>query len=263
MTAADLRLVARVSHRGVTGYARPIDDVTLEGLSGDPIGGLKPNGARFPTDQVDFLPPVPATKLVGIGKNYPEAADGKPRMSADFPTPSFFLMGPNAMAGHGSTVTLPAVFGSVLVEGELAVVMGRRAKDLTPRDAQGAILGYTIVNDFSGRDTPLDPVPAAVKKSADGFAPIGPYLNLDSRLRNFQIQTRIEGKLLQSGNTADMLCSIVECLCYVSSIMTLECYDVVSTGTPTPKPKLLPGQEVSVTVTELGTLTNRLQAHEA
>jgi 2-keto-4-pentenoate hydratase/2-oxohepta-3-ene-1,7-dioic acid hydratase in catechol pathway len=162
------------------------------------------------------------------------------------------------VTAHGSTVTLPRIFASVLAEGELAVVIKARAKNLTPATAAAAILGYSIINDLSGRDSTLAVVPPAAKKSADGFAPLGPWLDLAAELRHFTIRTTRNGEVVQEGSTRDLLFSVVECLCHITSILTLEPSDVVAMGTPPPKPKLVPGDEVSVTLSGLGTLTNRI-----
>ena len=128
-------------------------------------------------EKVRFLPPVPATKLIGIGANFP----GEEPLGSDL-HPSFFIKPPSSFTGHLTTVELPHVFRSVVAEGELGVVVRRRCRDLTRDEVPGAILGWTVVNDLSGRDSTLRVVPPAVKKSADGFAPMGPYLNLDSKV---------------------------------------------------------------------------------
>ena len=260
MSKTEERLVTRVEYKQRVSYARVLENKSIQLLDGDPIAGFSETSAILEEGMFQYLPPTPATKIVGIGKNYPE---GEETVTEPNLTPSFFLMGPNAMAAHQSTTKLPPVFKSVLVEGELGVVIKKPARNLKPSDVQDVILGYTIVNDFSGRDSFLEKVPAAVKKSSDGFAPIGPYLNLNPELRDFEIKTLIDGKVVQSGNTKDMLSNIVQCLCYITSIMTLEPFDVVSTGTPTPKPKLWPGQTVQVEISELGTLENSLEANDA
>ena len=258
MSETEENLVARVEYERRVSYARVLENQTIQLLDGDPIHGFSETAVTLDEGMFRYLPPTPATKVVGIGKNYPEGEEAtEPNL-----TPSFFLMGPNAMTGHQATTRLPPVFKSVLVEGELGVVIKKQARNLKPSEVQDVILGYTIVNDFSGRDSYLEKVPAAVKKSSDGFAPMGPFLNLDPQLRDFEINTFIDGQKVQSGNTKDMLSNIVQCLCYITSIMTLEPFDVVSTGTPTPKPKLWPGQTVQVKISELGTLENSLEAND-
>jgi 2-keto-4-pentenoate hydratase/2-oxohepta-3-ene-1,7-dioic acid hydratase in catechol pathway len=204
-------------------------------------------------EEVHFLPPVPATKLVGIGANFPDGSPPGPD-----PYPSFFVKPPSAFAAHGTVVRLPAVFQSVAAEGEVGVIVRRRCRRLRPEDVPAAILGWTVVNDLSGRDSTLHVVPPAAKKSADGFAPMGPYLNLDPVIRPFRLMTWRNSELVQEGSTGNLRFSVVDCLVHISSIMTLEPYDIVALGTPPPKPFLLPGDEVAVEVSGIGRLVNRI-----
>lgn len=254
---ASLTRIARISWKGRVCYAKPgVSTLTL--LSGSPIGGLVRSNVEVAPEEVRFLPPVPATKLIGIGANFP----GEPPAGPD-PYPSFFMKPPSAFAGHLAVVRLPLIFRSVAAEGEVGVVVRRRCRNLRPEDVPGAILGWTIVNDLSGRDSSLSVVPPAAKKAADGFAPMGPYLSLDPAIRPFQLITRRNGELVQQGSTADLRFGVVECLVHLSSIMTLEPYDVVALGTPPPKPLLMPGDEVEVEIEGIGRLHNRIGCRQA
>lgn len=246
------RNVARIRWRDAIWYAVPErEDMNL--LSGTPLEGLSPLRQRVPMNEVQFLPPVPASKLIGIGANFP----GEPSSGPD-PVPSFFIKPPSAFTGHLSTVVLPHVFRSVVAEGEVGVVVKTRSRHLRPEEVPGAILGWTIVNDLSGRDSTLSVVPPAVKKSADGFAPMGPYVNLDPTIRPFALTTWRNGEVVQQGSTADLRFGVVDCLVYVSSIMTLEPYDIVALGTPPPKPSVVSGDEVAIEVGGIGRLANRI-----
>ena len=222
-------------------------------LSGSPIDGLARTGEIVPTAGIRFVPPVPATKLIGIGANFP----GEDAPGPD-PYPSFFIKPPSAFAAHMEDVELPHVFRSVVAEGELGLVLKTRCRNLSPQEAPQVILGWTIVNDLSGRDSTLSVVPPAVKKSADGFAPMGPYLNLDPSIRPFTLTTRRNGEIVQHGSTEALRFGVVDCLVYISSIMTLEPYDIVALGTPPPKPLLAPGDEVVVEIDGIGRLVNRI-----
>lgn len=227
-------------------------------MAGSPIEGLIPTGQRVDQHDVEFLPPVPATKLIGIGANFP----GEDAASTD-PYPSFFIKPPSAFTGHGQAVELPHVFRSVVAEGELGLVVKQQCRRLTVQEAPRVILGWTIVNDLSGRDSTLSSVPPAVKKSADGFAPMGPYILLDPSLRPFFLTTRRNGEVVQRGSTEALRFGVAECLVHVSSIMTLEPYDVIALGTPPPKPLLMPGDEVEVEIEGIGRLRNRIVHRQA
>jgi 2-keto-4-pentenoate hydratase/2-oxohepta-3-ene-1,7-dioic acid hydratase in catechol pathway len=246
-------LVARVSIDGTAHYAALRAGEQYELLEGSPLTELASTGRVVRGRDAALLPPVTPSKIIGVGANYPgEEADVDRRF------PSIFLMPPSAMIASGEAIVLPHVFRSAVAEGELAVVMGKRAKALKPEDVGSYILGYTIANDLSGRDSWLEKVPAAVKKGSDGFLPIGPFLNLDAKLRDFCIVTTVNGTPAQSGNTGSMIFGIRECIAHISSVMTLEPGDVVCMGTPPPKPTLSPGDVVSITISEIGTLTNRV-----
>jgi 2-keto-4-pentenoate hydratase/2-oxohepta-3-ene-1,7-dioic acid hydratase in catechol pathway len=245
-------LIARIAWNRRVWYATP-DDAGLALLSGSPIEGLVPAGIIVDFSEAEFLPPVPATKLIGIGANFP----GEEPPGPD-PYPSFFIKPPSAFAAHLATVELPHVFRSMVAEGELGLVLKRRCRNLDPSDVPDVILGWTIVNDLSGRESSLSVVPPAVKKSSDGFAPMGPYVNLDPAIRPFTITTRRNGEIVQYGSTDVLRFGVVDCLIYISSIMTLEPYDIVALGTPPPKPPLIPGDEVMVEIDGIGRLVNRI-----
>lgn len=248
--------IARIMWDGEVWYARP-DGEDLMLLSGTPLDRLIATNRRVALKEVRFLPPVPATKLIGIGANFP----GEEPLGPD-PHPSFFIKPPSSFIGHLTTVELPHVFRSVVAEGELGVVVRRRCRDLTPEEVPEAILGWTVVNDLSGRESTLTVVPPAVKKSADGFAPMGPFMNLDASIRPFTLATRRNGEVVQRGSTESLRFDVTACLVYVSSIMTLEPYDVVALGTPPPKPSLRPGDEVAVEIEGIGRLVNRIASRE-
>jgi 5-oxopent-3-ene-1,2,5-tricarboxylate decarboxylase / 2-hydroxyhepta-2,4-diene-1,7-dioate isomerase len=243
--------IGRVQRKGETLWVTPEATGQLRVLSGEQPDQLEKTDRCIAEDEVVFLPPVEPTKLLGIGANFPgEKSPGR--------DPSFFLMAPSAMAGHQQDVKLPPAFGSVLAEGELGVVIGRRAQALSEDEVFDYILGFTIVNDFSGRDATIDPVPAAAKKSSDGFAPIGPYLLINSERQHFDIETYRNGELVQEGNTKDLRFSIEASLAHITAIMTLERFDVIAMGTPAPKPKLVAGDVVSVKISDIGALTNKI-----
>ena len=242
-------LVAQLSVEGRACYAEPLDDDTFALLEGSWREGFRRTGQTIARATATFLPPLRPTKIIGIGANFPgdEATPG---------VPSFFIKSPTAVTAHLTAIRLPPVFRSALAEGELGVVLREGGRNVSRLQAADLILGYTIVNDLSGRDPTLEVVPPAAKKSADTFAPMGPYLNLDPTLRTFDILTRKNGEDVQRGNTRDLIFDIAECLSFISTIVTLEPFDVIAMGTPPPKPKLVAGDEVSVAISGLGTLTN-------
>lgn len=244
--------VARIEWEGSAYYAKPEGEGFIL-LQGSPLDGFTESRLYVAMGDVRFLPPVPATKLIGIGANFP----GETPLGPD-PYPSFFIKPPSAFTAHLAAVELPHVFRSAVAEGEVGIIVRRRCRNLAAQEVQSAILGWTVVNDLSGRDSILKVVPPAVKKSADGFAPMGPYVNLDPTIRPFSLTTWRNGEVVQQGSTADLRFGVVDCLVYVSSIMTLEPYDIVALGTPPPKPSVVSGDEVAIEVSGIGRLANRI-----
>lgn len=225
----------------------------FELLSGDYINGFKKTGEFISSkDILRYGLPFNAGKLIGIGKNYPSAEEPPEKHI------SFFLMAENALLAHKEELVLSKRIGSLIPEGEVAVVLGKTLKNASPEEAKAAILGYTICNDFSARDTTPPESNAVIRKSSDGLLPMGPYLLLDSYLRDFDIRTFCNGNLVQQGNTQQMIHKIPDLISYISDFMTLNPFDLISTGTPGPKLKVERGNVVRVEVDDIGYLENKI-----
>ena len=123
-------------------------------------------------------------------------------------------MANNALLGHKEQLVLVKRIGAIIPEGEVTVVLSKKLKNATFEEAKESILGYTISIDFSARETDPINVPAAAKKSSDGLLPTGPFILLDSNLKDFAIKTFKNNELLQSGNTSQMLNSIPKLISY-------------------------------------------------
>ncbi|WP_281492743.1 fumarylacetoacetate hydrolase family protein [Leptospira yasudae] len=190
--------------------------------------------------------------MIGIGKNYPSPDEPEEKHI------NFFLMAKNALLPHKESLILSKRIGSLIPEGELAVVIGKTLKNASSEEAKEAIFGYTICNDFSARDTTPPESNAAIRKSSDGLLPMGPYLLLENSLRDFDIRTYCNEKLVQEGNTKSMLHKIPELISYISDFMTLHPFDVISTGTPGPKLKVERGSIIKVEIDGIGFLENKI-----
>ncbi|MFO0680457.1 MAG: fumarylacetoacetate hydrolase family protein [Sandaracinus sp.] len=220
---------------------------------GESVLARAPDGrAGEPVIVRSWLPPVTPSKIIGIGANFPgdESVPG--------PYPSFFVKAGSAVVGHGASVPLPHVFTTLAAEGELALVIARPARDVPLDRVESYVLGYTIINDLSGRDTSLPYVPPSLKKSCDGLAPLGPWLLLDPRPQPRSIETYVNGRLAGKGNTADLTFSPFFCVAYLSSLMTLLPGDVIALGCPPPKPHLAAGDACEVRIEGLGALETRI-----
>jgi acylpyruvate hydrolase len=232
-----------------------------------PLDGVEaPEGEGAPLEDVSLLPPVQRPgKLICIGLNYGAHAA---EQGLDPPeTPTFFAKFPNALAAPGSTVTLPRFSEKVDYEAEVAFVIGSRAKDVSAADAMRHVAGYTLFNDLSARDYQFKTPQWMPGKTFDGAAPCGPALvTVDEAAHDaIEIELHLNGEVMQSSSTADLVHSIPALVEYLSMLMTLEPGDLIATGTPAgvgsmrdPKVWLKPGDHVEVRSPQLGSLETTL-----
>lgn len=245
-----INLVGRVKVNGKEKYVTPnkYKKNELIEIVGSFESGFKETQKTFKSNEVIFLVPFKPNKILGIGKNYPSLGE-EPLKDI-----SFFLMANNALLGHKEELVLVKRIGAVIPEGEVTVLISKKVKNITVEEARNSILGYTISLDFSARETVPNNLPAAAKKSSDGLLPTGPFILLDSGVKDFSIKTYKNNELLQSGNTSQMLNSIPELISYISSFMTLEKFDMIATGTPGPKVLAHRGDVIRVEIYSIGEL---------
>ena len=171
-------------------------------------------------------------------------------------TPKLFLKPPSALIGNGQHIRLPSGVGRVDFEGELAVVVGRRATRISPAAVSEYLLGFTILNDVTARELQRKDVQFTRAKGFDTFCPVGPWLVLGIEPGDLRIQTHVNNTLRQNSSTADMVFSVQDLVSFISHVMTLEPGDIISTGTPSGVGPLEPGDTVAVTIEKIGTLEN-------
>jgi len=203
-------------------------------------------------------------KIVCVGLNYRDhAAEG----GMDLPrAPLLFAKWPNTLIGHGDPIVLPPESAQVDYEAELGVVIGTKARRVSERDALDHVDGYLCLNDVSARDLQFADGQWTRGKSPDTFCPVGPRLVPRAEIDDPQalaIRCIVNGEALQDSSTAQMIFSVAEIIAYASQVITLEPGDLIATGTPAgvgvfrdPKVLLQAGDEVSVEIEGLGTLTN-------
>jgi 2-keto-4-pentenoate hydratase/2-oxohepta-3-ene-1,7-dioic acid hydratase in catechol pathway len=228
----------------------------------------EPSGAdEIPLSEVQLLPPIPnPDKIICIGLNYVSHAREAGLEPPEVPT--FFAKFRNALGPAGAEVQLPAASQKVDYEAEVAFVVGKRAKDVSEEDALGYIAGYTLLNDLSARDLQFATPQWLPGKVFDGSAPCGPALVTPDEAGahdSIGIELKLNGEVMQSATTADLIHSVPVLLAHLSKLMTLEPGDIVSTGTPSgvgsvrePRVWLRPGDEVEISSPTLGTLRSRL-----
>jgi 2-keto-4-pentenoate hydratase/2-oxohepta-3-ene-1,7-dioic acid hydratase in catechol pathway len=216
-------------------------------------------------DQVEIGAPVPDPgKIVCLGLNYHDHAE-EVRMAVSR-VPTLFAKFRNALCGPSSSIMLPRVSTQIDYEGELAVVIGRRCKEVSESESLAYVAGYTIMNDVSARDLQMQTSQWTAGKTLDTFAPMGPGIVQAADIPDpqaLQITTRINGVTLQKGTTGDMIFSIAKTISFLSSLMTLEPGDLISTGTPAgvgfrrqPPIFLKAGDIVEVEIERIGAIRN-------
>jgi 2-keto-4-pentenoate hydratase/2-oxohepta-3-ene-1,7-dioic acid hydratase in catechol pathway len=215
----------------------------------------------MPLSAVELLPPVTPSKIVCVGRNY---RDHVKEMGSELPTePLLFFKPVSALLAPNGVVRMPAVSARVDYEGELAVVIGRRIRNLKVEDWRSAIRGYTLANDVTARDLQNRDDQWTRAKGFDTFCPIGPIVSdeLDPEA-GLTLETRVNGELRQHGSTLDFIFSIPKLLAYITAAMTLEEGDLLLTGTPSGVGPLKAGDKVEITIPGLGVLTNTFQLDE-
>lgn len=224
-----------------------------------------------PLDAVEsdltFLPPVASpSKIICVGLNYRRHAQ---ETGAAIPSrPVLFAKFPNTLVGHRAPIVYPTVTEQLDYEGELGVIIGRRASRVSVDDALDHVGAYTIVDDVSARDLQFGEPQWIRGKSLDTFAPMGPYAVLPDAgfdPATFSIRTTVSGELRQDMSCSDMVFSVAEVIAFISEAITLEPGDIISTGTPSgvglgfkPPKYLAPGDTVSIEIEGIGTLTNEV-----
>ncbi|SDL56851.1 fumarylacetoacetate hydrolase family protein [Tessaracoccus oleiagri] len=235
---------------------------TIAALTADPLAGVPVNytGERFDLDEVRLLAPViPRSKAVCIGKNY---ADHAKEMGGEVPEQLLAFFKPNtSVIGPGEHVVRPAGVRELHYEGELAIVIGRFCKEVPAERVKDVIFGYTIANDVSAREWQRGDGQWWRAKGSDTFLPLGPWINTHLTIEEASqlgIQTHVGDELRQDGNTRDMVRGIVDLVVEITKSITLLPGDLILTGTPAGVGAVEDGDEVSISIDGLGTLTNKI-----
>ncbi|HEX7152715.1 MAG TPA: fumarylacetoacetate hydrolase family protein [Thermoanaerobaculia bacterium] len=212
------------------------------------------DGRPTPAASARLLPPVTPGKIVCVGRNY---ADHAKELGNEAPTePIIFLKPPSAILAPGGTIVRPRVSQRVDFEAELAIVIGREAKDVEEADWQEYVFGYTCANDVTARDIQKKDVQFTRGKSFDTFLPIGPCIETKLDVSDLRVTTRLNGEVRQDGRTSQMIFSPSFLIAFISSIMTLHPGDLILTGTPAGVGPMESGDQVEVEIEGIGVLRN-------
>lgn len=247
-----MRLVRfRFGDRIATGL---VEGDAVRALAGTFFENPLPSGEEVPLDDVRLLAPVLPSKVVCVGKNYAAHAA---EFGGEVPEePLIFLKPSTSVSGPGDPIPLLPISHRVDYEGELAVVIGRIARNVRSEEAFRYILGYTCGNDVTLRDLQKKDDQWARAKGFDGSCPLGPWIQTELDPIDVHLETRVNGEVRQSASTSDMVFGVATIIEFVTEFMTLLPGDVIMTGTPEGVGKLEPGDKVEVEVDGIGVLMN-------
>jgi 2-keto-4-pentenoate hydratase/2-oxohepta-3-ene-1,7-dioic acid hydratase in catechol pathway len=265
--------IARFASGGEVGYGIVEDQgngasggqgAVLAELHGHPFGAdpgsLRFTGTRYPLAEVRLLAPVLPSKVIAVDGNYPGDPDTGGQGQGE---PVLFLKPSTSVAGPQDPISYPVKLTErVEQEGELAVIIGRLCRDVPPHRAAEVIFGYACANDVTARDLQERDGQWTRAKGFDTFCPLGPWIETDADPSDAELVTTVNGEVRQRARTSQMRYGVPALIAYVSQAMTLLPGDVLLTGTPPGAGPLTDGDEVSVTIEGIGTLTNRVVARD-
>jgi 2-keto-4-pentenoate hydratase/2-oxohepta-3-ene-1,7-dioic acid hydratase in catechol pathway len=230
-------------------------------LHGHPFGAdpgsLRLTGARYPVADVRLLAPVLPSKVIAVEGNY--AGDDAGAAADVSVEPVLFLKPSTSITGPSDTIAYPVKLTERIEhEGELAVIIGRLCRDVPAHRAAEVIFGYACANDVTARDLQARDPQWTRAKGFDTFCPLGPWIETEADPGDLELITTVNGEVRQRARTSQLRLAVPALVAYVSQVMTLLPGDVLLTGTPAGAGPLTDGDEVSVTIEGIGTLTNRV-----
>ncbi|HKL57857.1 MAG TPA: fumarylacetoacetate hydrolase family protein [Sphaerochaeta sp.] len=245
----------RFAYQGTTSYGL-LEEDTIHALKGTPFGEFTLTGKTFPLDKVELLTPCDFSKAICIGLNY---SDHALELQLPLPTEPVVFMKPSTAAlAHLGVVKYPKMSHRLDYEAELAIVIGKRAKNVPLADVQDYILGYTCANDITARDLQPKQGQWTVAKSFDTFCPFGPFISDEIDPSSLTIESRVNGKTMQKSNTKNLVFGVPFLVSYLSKIMTLLPGDIILTGTPGGISGMHHGDTVEILIEGLGVLKNTI-----
>jgi 2-keto-4-pentenoate hydratase/2-oxohepta-3-ene-1,7-dioic acid hydratase in catechol pathway len=238
-----------------------VEDENIAEIEGSIFGSFKKTAISHKLNSVKLLAPCEPSKIVAIGLNYKaHAAEFNKPLPEE---PMIFMKPSTAVIGPGDEIIYPHHMSRrVDYEGELGVVIGKKAHMVKKEEAKDYILGYTCINDVTARDLQGKDVQYIRAKGFDTFAPIGPWIETDLNPLNVRIETYLNGEKKQDTPTHDMIFDVYHLLSFVSHVMTLLPGDVIATGTPSGIGKMKPEDKVEVRIEGIGSLVNTVSSRQ-
>lgn len=234
---------------------------SIQVIGGSPFRSIRPVGEHYRLSDVRLRPPCQPSKIVAVGLNYRSHAE-----EFDIPLPEIpliFLKPSTAVIGPEDAIIYPSASSRVDFEGELGVIIKKRARHVPSDEALDYVLGYTCFNDVTARDLQNRDGQWTRAKGFDTFAAFGPCIETELDPADVPVETYLNGELKQQGNTSDLIYPVAEIISFVSGVMTLLPGDVIATGTPGGVGPMLVGDTVEIRIAPIGILRNRVAGGEA
>lgn len=229
-----------------------IDGENIRELRGDLFSNPRPTGRTVKLAAVKLLPPVEPSKVIAVGLNYKSHLGERPAAAY----PGLFAKYPTSIIAHGENIVYPPDANNVHFEGEMVLVIGKKASKVSKEEAKSYVFGVTVGNDVSERDWQQKDLQWFRAKASDTFGPLGPWIVTGLNYDDLLLQTRVNGQVLQSQRTRDLIFNVSEIVSYISQYVTLMPGDVIYSGTPGTTKPMKPGDIVEVELEGVGILRN-------
>ena len=255
--------IVRFCADGSTSYGILEEDGGIRPVAGCPFDSLEESGETTHLDNVSVLAPVGTPRLIGVGLNY--LAHAEEGGSTPPELPMLFMLPATAILDPEEPIIYPRQGQNVHYEGELTVIIGKKARRVSEADALDYVFGYTCGNDVSERVIQAKEMGNGcllIGKGFDTFKPLGPYIATGLDSTNLELTTRLNGEVKQHTNTDDLIFSVAQLIAYISEAITLLPGDAIMTGTPSGVGPVQPGDVVEIEISGVGVLRNPVVAEE-
>lgn len=253
VSKAEIQHLARYEYNQKISYGKILGE-NIQPLSGRLFGELLPKGRTIPLKNVTLLLPTEPQKVFAVGMNYASHLSSP----SDAPPPLFLKL-PTSLISSGKVIHLPPDADNVHFEGELVLIIGKRAKNISESEANDIIFGVTTGNDLTERNWQGTDLQWLRAKASDGFGPVGSVIARGVDYNNVLLTTRLNGKIVQQENTRFMIHKPSKVVSYLSQYFTLMPGDLIFMGTPGRTKALRNGDKVSVTIEQVGTVENEIR----
>jgi 2-keto-4-pentenoate hydratase/2-oxohepta-3-ene-1,7-dioic acid hydratase in catechol pathway len=243
----------RYENRGKISYGI-LDGDTIKEIRGSLFGSRAETGSKVKLADVKLLWPCEPTKVLAVGLNYKSHLGNRPAPEK----PELFFKPLTSLQNPGGEIVIPPGAKNVHYEGEMVIVMGKRAQRISAEKAADYIFGYTCGNDVSERDWQRGDLQWWRAKGSDTFAPLGPVIAVGLDYKNSRLQTRLNGEVKQSQMLSDLLFDAAAVVSFTSQYVTLEPGDVIYTGTPGATSAMKPGDSIEIEIDGIGVLRNKV-----